>query len=206
MSQIATGLRAFLNNPKLYDFFQDLMGARTGRRELIHQHVRPVAGDRILDIGCGTGRILDYLPAVEYFGFDLSQRYIDDAVRRYGPRGHFKCSLVEQMTVDEMAPFDIVLAAGLLHHLDDRQASDLMRLAGSALRQGGRLVTIDPCYANGQSAASRFLVGRDRGQNVRSPEQYRELASAAFPDSHVSGQVKHRSWIPYTHWIMECQK
>lgn len=180
------------------------MGARAARRELVREHVRPFAGCRILDIGCGTARILDDLPEVEYHGFDLSQRYIDDATRRYGVRGHFNCALVQQAPIDYLGPFDIVMATGVLHHLDDEQSVGLMRLAHSALRTGGRLVTIDPCYASDQNAVSRFLVSRDRGQNVRSAEQYRDLAGAVF--SQVMGEIRHRVWIPYTHWIAECQK
>lgn len=206
MSQITTGIRAILNNPKVYDFFQHLMGGKSARRELVDRYVRPVTGNRVLDIGCGTGNILDYLPDVEYFGFDLSERYINEASRRYQARGHFKCALVEQETLGGMEPFDIVLAFGLLHHLNDEQALSLMRLACSALHEGGRLVTIDPCFAEGQSLLSRFLVSRDRGQNVRSPKQYRKLACAVFPQAKISGEVRHRLWIPYTHWIMECQK
>lgn len=204
MAQITTGLHAALNSPKVYDFFQDIMGAGSARRDLIYSHVRPFPGCRILDVGCGTAKILDYLLDVEYFGFDLSQRYIDDAIQRYGARGHFKCALVEQTVLDHMEPFDIVMAIGLLHHLDDEQLGELMKLARSALREGGRLVTIDPCYSTNQSFISRFLVSRDRGQNVRSAKQYQSLADLFF--SQVKGEVRHRAWIPYTHWIMECQK
>lgn len=204
MPQITSGLRAVLSSPKAYDFFQDLMGARSGRRELVGEHVRPFPGCRILDIGCGTAKILDYLQDVEYYGFDLSQRYIDDAIQRYGTRGSFSCTLVHQNTIEHLEPFDIVMATGVLHHLSDEQAVELMELASSALRKGGRLVTIDPCYTEDQNAVSRFLVSRDRGQNVRSAKQYCDLASTVF--SQVKDIIRHRIWIPYTHCVMECQK
>jgi len=96
------------------------------------------------------------------------------------------------------------MAIGMLHHLDDEQAKRFMNLAWSALRDGGQLVTIDPCYADDQNTISHFLVSLDRGQNVRSAEQYRNIASPFF--LQVKGVVRHRAWIPYTHWIMECQK
>lgn len=204
MSQITTGLRAVLSSPKIYDFVQNVMGGRSIRLEFVRDYVRPFSGCRILDVGCGTARILDYLQNVEYCGFDLSQRYVNDAARRYGTRGSFNCTIVEQAVIDHMEPFDIVMATGLLHHLDDEHAVGLIRLALSALREGGRLVTIDPCFAIDQNAVSRFLVSHDRGQNVRSAEQYRGLVGSVF--SQVKGQVRHRTWIPYTHWIMECQK
>lgn len=202
--QITSGVRSILSSPLVYDFFQDLMGSHRIRMEFVQRYVRPNSHSRILDIGCGTARILDYLPDVEYHGFDLSQQYIDDATRRYGVRGVFKCALVEQEVIDHLEPFDIVMAIGLLHHLDDEQVHGLTALAHSTLSEGGRLVTIDPCYAADQNAVSRFLVSRDRGQNVRSGEQYRVLANEVF--SQVKGEAKHRVWIPYTHWIMECQK
>lgn len=204
MAQITTGLRAVLSSPCAYDFFQDIMGARSVRRELILKHIRPISGSRILDIGCGTARILDFLPDVEYHGFDLSRRYIDAAVRRYGSRGAFNCALVEQAILDHLEPFDIVMATGLLHHLNDEQSDGVMRLAHSALRAGGRMVTIDPCYVEDQNSASRYFVSRDRGQNVRNQESYAALAKPVF--TNVEAFVQHRSWIPYTHCILECTK
>lgn len=204
MSQITTGLRSILSSPRIYDYLQDLMGARSGRRELVCNHVRPLPGSRILDIGCGTARILDYLPEVEYYGFDLSQVYINAATKRYDVRGHFNRGLVEQAVVEHMPPFDIVLAIGLLHHLDDESAVGLMRLARSALHEGGRLITIDPCYADDQSVLSRFLVSRDRGQNIRDLAGYSSLARSAF--DKIIPAVRHRAWIPYTHCIMVCEK
>ena len=204
MSQITTGIRSVLSSPKVYDIFQDLMGAKKVRRELVSKHIRPKSGYRILDIGCGTARMLDYLPDVDYHGFDLSQAYIDEAVKRYGARGTFNCAMLEQATVDNLEPFDVVIATGLLHHLDDEQSLQLMQLAWSALKPGGRLVTNDPCYTEKQNVISHFLVSRDRGQNVRTLREYPLLAESTFKST--TADIRHWAFIPYTRCTMECTK
>lgn len=205
MGQITSGIRAMLSNPVIYDGFQNFMGADRRRKEFANDHIRPIQGMRLLDIGCGTARILDYLPkSIVYYGFDLSQEYINEALDRYSDRGNFRCALVEEESLEGEAPFDLVLAIGVLHHLDDERAKKLMQIAKSALKAGGRLLTIDPCFDEGEGCIARFLVGLDRGQNVRTGKQYRGLALNIFDD--VYGSVKYRKWIPYTHWIMECTK
>ena len=204
MAQITTGIRSILSSPIVYDVFQDIMGAKKVRLDLVQKHIQAVSGSRILDIGCGTARILDYLPDVEYYGFDLSQRYIDEAVQRYGKRGNFHCAMLEKTAVENLAPFDVVVATGLLHHLDDEDAMKLLQLASSALKPGGRLVTNDPCYDSIQNPISRFLVSRDRGQNVRTPDEYSSLAKSVFPNTTT--HIRHWAFIPYTRCTMKCTK
>lgn len=204
MPQITTGLRSVLARPSVYDAFQNVMGAHRIRSQLVSDWIHPFAGSRILDIGCGTARILEYLPDVEYFGFDPSQKYIDKARQRFGDRGEFKCAYVEQADLYKMPTFDIVLATGVLHHLDDKSALSLLELAKSALQKDGRLITIDPCFDPAQNLISRLIVSLDRGQNVRPAKQYEKLACDVF--ARVEGEIKHRTWIPYTHWVMQCGK
>ncbi|HAX19787.1 MAG TPA: class I SAM-dependent methyltransferase [Hydrogenophaga sp.] len=202
--QITSGIRAILSHSLVYDAFQSLMGASSIRQELVHTHIRPFAGMRILDIGCGTARILDHLPDVQYHGFDPSSAYIEDAKRRYPTRGQFDCALVQHATLQGLQAFDIVLAVGVLHHLDDTQALALLSLAKASLGPTGRFVSIDPVFAPDQHPLARYLVAHDRGQNVRDAAGYRALGQSVFPQ--LQAEVKHRRMIPYTHCIMECQK
>ena len=44
----------------------------------------------ILDIGCGTGKILESLPAVDYYGYDISKKYINYAKKKYKSRKIYK--------------------------------------------------------------------------------------------------------------------
>lgn len=195
-------IRSILANPEIYDFFQNVMGARKSRSEFAERSIRAREGDRILDMGCGTADILAHLPKVEYVGFDINDRYIAAAQTRYGDRGHFYCRELTPDFAKTLPQFDLVLAIGLLHHLDDDTATAYLRMARAVLRPQGRLISIDPVIEKDQNPVARFLIKRDRGGNVRTGIEYRQLAESVFREVH--GELRHKVWIPYTHWIMEC--
>ena len=159
---------------------------------------------KILDIGCGPAGILDFLPDIHYWGFDISEAYIAEAKYKYAKRGYFSCKQLQIDDLTNLPKFDVVLALGLLHHLDDSVPVDVIRLASEALKPGGRLVTIDPCLDSTQNFFARFLVASDRGRNVRNKEHYQALAQKVFLST--TAEAHHQAWIPYTHCFMECQK
>jgi hypothetical protein len=65
------------------------------------------------------------------------------------------------------------------------------------------LITLDPCFVEGQSPIARYLVSRDRGQHVRDVKGYQTLMSSLF--ASVTCDVRHDfARFPYTHLMMEC--
>ena len=196
-------IRPILNRPFFYESYHKLIGANYRSRVLVSDYIRPKSGDRILDIGCGPGNMLPFLPVGEYLGVDANPAYIAAARERYGHRGEFVCERVSHHSVQQFGAFDIVLALGLVHHLDDAEARDLFRLGYTALKPGGRMITNDGVYTPRQSAAKRYLLSRDRGQFVRTQPEYESLAHTWFPEvrAHIREDVLR---IPYTHLILEC--
>ena len=57
----------------------------------------------------------------------------------------------------------------------------LLRTAKGLLAPDGVLFLLDPLFAPGQSRAARFLVSKDRGQNIRTEEGYAALCGREFP-------------------------
>lgn len=197
-------MQTILKFPRIYNLFSKTISGNVFS-VYVEKYVRPQKGDRILDIGCGTAEILSYLPKVEYVGLDINQDYIDYAKKRFGNKGKFfnqkvKIGLVEELSLFD---FDLVLAKGVLHHLNDDQAIQLFNLSSMALKQGGRLITFDGCYVNGQSWFTRFILSKDRGRYVRTKDEYLDLAAKLFKNIQFS---IHNDLIriPYTHIIMEC--
>jgi SAM-dependent methyltransferase len=205
MAQITRGIRAVLSYPAVYSCFQYMMGGDRFRSNFVREFVRPHAGMCVLDIGCGPADILAYLPAdIDYWGFDISETYIQQARDRFGGNGKFFCKEISNSDLEQLPAFDIVLALGLFHHLDDEIAVNVLKLAQTALKPGGRLLSVDPCLNPGQNFISRLLVQNDRGQNVRNKTGYASLADMVFKTPRI--EVRHQNWIPYTHCLMECQK
>jgi SAM-dependent methyltransferase len=202
MSERRTGLRALLSAPVLYSTFQDAIGAKRSRRLLAERHIRAKPGARILDLGCGPGDLLDALPLVDYLGIDVSERYIAAARERFSDRGRFLCVDARQLELPSEEPYDIVLAVGLLHHLDDLAVDRLMAFASSMLSDGGRFVTFDGVFVPGQPRIARWLISHDRGQQVRTERGYTRLAERHFGRVHAS---LHGDFlrVPYTHLVME---
>ena len=200
--QITTGIRSVLSHAAIYSAFQYMMGAKEGWSLLVNNYIRPKNGDVILDIGCGPADILEHLPNVEYWGFDISEEYINKAKKKYGSKGKFFSRMLSISDIEQMPKFDLVIACGVLHHVDNKTACDLFNLAYIALKPGGRFVTVDPCFTSDQNPIAGFLISKDRGKHVRDSSGYESLALSTFAKVVVS--VKHKIWIPYTHCYMEC--
>lgn len=202
-----TGLHRVLNKAGIYDAVQNLLLRKGSRERYVREFVRPFPGCRILDIGCGPADIVAYLPQDigEYAGFDMNPGYIEAARRRWGRRGTFHCQKVEAATVAQDGVYDIVLASGIVHHLDDRESGQLFEIAYRALGPQGWLLTYDNVYVEHQPWFARWLIGRDRGKAVRTRQAYEALARQRFPA--VESTILHDTLrVPYTILIMRCRK
>ena len=205
MSEVTTGIRAILSRPGVYELWSRAVGGVHGRNTLVRDHVRPQQDARVLDLGCGPGDLVRYLPAnVEYVGVDLHQGYIDSAREHFGTdRRTFRVGDVTALDAD-LREFEIVTVFGVIHHLDDAAAYGLFWQAAQALSPGGRIVTVDPAFTGNQNRWARAVIARDRGQNVRYPNEYERLATDSFV--HVGSVTRSDLLrIPYTHCILEGQ-
>jgi SAM-dependent methyltransferase len=196
-------MKPLLAIPSVYTKFNATIAGRF-REVYVRRYVRPQDQDRVLDIGCGTGDILKYLPPVNYLGIDLNKRYIAAARKRFGSLGEFQCGSATETVLREPRSFDIVMANGVLHHLSDDEVVAVLKLARSALKPSGRLTTHDPAFVPGQSRVARLLLSLDRGRFVRAHDRYVELARTVFTD--INAEVQHNLLrLPYTHLFMTCQ-
>lgn len=206
MAQITTGIRSILSHPAMYNLSQNLLGVRKARHVLANDYFPKKERLRVLDIGCGTAEILEFLPtSIDYVGFDASDAYIAEAKKTYGERGSFFADTVRDAHLNSMQGFDVVLAFGVVHHLDDGEAKQLFSMAYQALNDGGSLFTVDPCFCPGQPWLGHWLIAHDRGQNVRDEQGYQQLGKAYF--GNVTSTPRHDFLrVPYTYLVMECKK
>jgi len=206
MAEIRTGLRHILAFPLIYDLFQHLVGAYAWRRRVIENFIRPnlKPGARIIDIGCGTCDVLHYLPEnIEYHGFDRNQSYITAARKTFqGRRATFECRSVGDDPLG-LQTFDVALAFGLVHHLDDPEVLSLLRTTKGLLAPDGALFLLDPLFTAEQSRAAGFIVSKDRGRNIRTVDSYVALCAQSFPFVHTNIDLDPLR-IPYTGIVITC--
>lgn len=194
-------LRTILKSPIVYTNYQKLVGGYRARRKFVEDYLDANSNDRILDFGCGPGDILEFLPDLDYTGIDIDPIYIQKAKDKYGTRGNFICSGLKNLDLSSLEPFDYVIATGVLHHMDDQECMAFIKWAKGILKPEGKLLTLDGCYISDQNKISKFLIDNDRGNFVRSVDEYTKLMSSQF---EMVNQTIEESYfhIPYTLLIM----
>jgi tRNA (cmo5U34)-methyltransferase len=112
-------------------------------QEVVVEATRGVAARRVLDLGTGTGetarRVLAAHPEAVLAGIDESQAMLDVA------RAALDADLRVQRLQDPLpaGPFDLVVSALAVHHLDSDEKRDLFRRVRLELAPGGRFVLGD---------------------------------------------------------------
>jgi trans-aconitate 2-methyltransferase len=134
--------------------------------------------ERVLDAGCGTGRVtaalVERLPRGHVIAVDGSPSMVDQARERLGPGVEvFVADLVE-LKLDE--PVDAILSTATFHWIADHDR--LFERLFAALRPGGRIVAqcggagnVATVQAAIDAVAEPALEGWPGPWNFQSPEQ-----------------------------------
>ena len=198
-------MKHLLANPLIYKVVQKLFGSEGFRKAFSEEYLTLNKNDYLLDLGCGTGDILKFLPSINYTGIDSSLDYIRSGQNKFGNTANFICSTFDEKSTLQ-GEFDCVIAVGLIHHLDDATSKNLISNAFKVLKKGGRLVTIDNLIYKGQSKLARWIIQRDRGEYIRDLRSYSSLFTPESFDSVEFDLREDLTNMPYTHAISICLK
>jgi SAM-dependent methyltransferase len=164
-----------------YNLLQRFVGGDRDRADFVRTHVTFRPDEKVVDAGCGTGSALEFLPAVNYFGFDPNRDYIRVAQSRYRNRGELFCGDASSPRVRELAQgADAFLSLGVLHHLSDQQIAEILSLARACLRPSGRFIFYEPCFSANDDWVGRIFMRLDRGENIKTDQAWRALVSKYF--------------------------
>ena len=198
MSQKTKGIFSLLSSTFFYSLSQKIMSATSFRKKIVKKIITK-NNVRILDIGCGPAEILESLPKVEYFGYDINPNYINHAKNKYKERGKFFCKKFTNADLKKLPKCNYVLLLGILHHLSDREVQKLMRFIKKILMKKGSVISIDPVFIKNQNPIAKFIINMDRGNNVRNKKNYIDLIKRDF--TKIKSQVHQQKLIPYTWFV-----
>jgi ubiquinone/menaquinone biosynthesis C-methylase UbiE len=152
-----------------YDTKWSLYIEASTRETIARLPLRPP--DRLLDIGCGTGILLDRLaaihPAAQLVGMDPVPEMLAAARHRLSPAIELYHGWAEQLPFAD-AQFDLVVSCNMFHYIG--RPLDALQEIRRVLRPGGRLVITDWC---GDYTACRLVDLYQRTLNGTQMTVYR---------------------------------
>jgi ubiquinone/menaquinone biosynthesis C-methylase UbiE len=138
--------------------------SREGRfKRMLIDQAAPTPGQRILDLGCGTGTLAiqtkEREPGAELVGLDADPEMLSRA-REKAERAGVELTLTEGFSNElpfEDRSFDRVLSTLFFHHLDPEPKRETAREIARVLRKGGELHVADWGKPSDPAMALAFL-------------------------------------------------
>lgn len=130
-----------LDSPELATTYDVTSTRQFNHGKVLIAALEPKPGERALDVGCGTGRLGEYVanlvaPSGEVVGIDPLPLRIDIAARR-NPRFSASVGRAEDLSKFKDASFDIVYSNSVFHWVLDKPTA--LREALRVLKRSGRL-------------------------------------------------------------------
>jgi ubiquinone/menaquinone biosynthesis C-methylase UbiE len=154
-----------------------------GKREIVFEFVKKIAkkGDRILDVGCGTGIVME---KADRYGSVYGLDYSKEALAFCRKRGLSNLTLGSVMSLPyEDDEFDLVLCLDVLYHKgisDDRQA---LRELFRVIKPGGHLLITDSAT---KALFSPHDLATEARERYSAAEMRGKVKSAGFSVRRIS--------------------
>lgn len=129
------------------------------KERVIRKFSAPRAGDRVIDIGCGSGVIASVLASYETsaLGFDANPDAVMFARRQFGrPNLEFEQARIEQIVLPDES-VDRTYCMELVEHVYAHQTRELFERAHRFTKRGGSLTVTTPNYGGAWPLVERFL-------------------------------------------------
>jgi len=108
--------------------------------EVIKKNIVPIKCNAIIDYGCGTGKMTDFLisffDARQYVGYDIIDFVVKDNKKRF-PHASFG------MPKKNLIRANVIWCSFLLQHLDDKKFKSILREFKKALQVDGRIYIVN---------------------------------------------------------------
>jgi trans-aconitate 2-methyltransferase len=146
--------------------------------------------ERILDIGCGDGRITAHLAGLvsngSVLGIDLSPEMIGFAASKYADQTNLSFQLGDASALHFVEQFDLVVSFACLHWIRDHLS--VLKSVQQSLVPGGRFLM--QCGGRGNAARILDLTG----ELIMSPPWMEYFSGFSFP-YHFYGPEDYRVWL-----------
>ena len=166
------------SDPRVFMLLRRILeGNFNAQKKALQDDFTAKDGEKVLDIGCGTGEFSVFFQNAAYTGIDAEKKYIDYAQRNC--KGKFLIADASHLPFSENA-FDKVIIMGVLHHMNDEQCRRVLAEARRVLSSNGRMLVMEDIKLAEENFLTRFIHRFDLGKNIRNKEEYRILLQRHF--------------------------
>jgi len=159
---------------------------------LIQRVAMPGKGDRVLDAGCGSGTISNFLAsyAGDVTGIDSNPSAISYAREAFtAPNLRFRLGQFDELKGDK--PFDRIYCIEVIEHLYEHQVADVLGLFYELTIPGGQLLLTTPNYQSAWPVIEWLL---DRFALVATLQEAQHVTR--FTKRKLSTMCQRAGWAP----------
>lgn len=141
---------------RFFVFFEWLFLLPPGIRQKAVERLELQPGDKVLEVGCGTGRNLAPLVAAtgsegRVYGVDISEGMLDKAEDLCKQKGWQNVTLIREDAVNYSVPEPVDAVLFSLSYATMSHHAEVLRQAWRQLRPGGHLVIMDAKLPSGMA-------------------------------------------------------